>query len=273
MVLDATGLGEDAMQRFASWTNLSETTFVFPPTVSAADYMLRIFTTDRELPFAGHPTLGTCHAFLAASQQGTSKDELVQECAAGLIHIRRRSRRLGFAAPPLIRYEPVSEPDIAHSLDLLHLSEEVLVDAHWVDNGPGWLALLLRDADAVRRLRPGAVHVPVGLVGPYPPGAEASFEVRAFFPTHGTAFEDPVTGSLNAALAKWLFDTGRVPAGYVVSQGKRSDDADAYTQSATRTAPSGSAATLLPVSRGPSTCDHMIALPHRGHGEALKIGD
>jgi PhzF family phenazine biosynthesis protein len=207
------------MQRYASWTNLSETTFVLPPSTPEADYRVRIFTPVLELPFAGHPTLGSCHAWLA-TQPGRARDrEVVQECGAGLVRLNVQREQISFAAPPLLREGPVEEPLIEHIADVLALRREAIVDAEWVDNGPGWVAVLLADADAVLAMRPGFVDLDLGVVGAYPLGSPEAFEVRAFFPKDGTTVEDPVTGSLNASLAPWLLRSGRAQAPYVVSQG------------------------------------------------------
>jgi PhzF family phenazine biosynthesis protein len=218
VVLDGEGLTTERMQRFAHWMNLSETTFVLPPSVPEADYRVRIFTPVLELPFAGHPTLGSCHAWLEASGNG-QRDIVVQECAAGLVPVRRTTDGLAFAAPPLIRSGPVEESLVRHIADALNIEREAIVDATWADNGPGWVAILLADADAVLALRPGFVDLDLGVVGPYPEGSEASFEVRAFFPKEGSTVEDPVTGSLNASLAEWLLRTERATAPYLASQG------------------------------------------------------
>jgi PhzF family phenazine biosynthesis protein len=220
VVLDGTDLSDEQMQGVASWTNLSETTFVFPPTAPAADYRVRIFTPTSELPFAGHPTLGTAHAFMAIS--GLTPDTLVQECAAGLVPLRRTEAGLAFGAPPLVRSGPVDEDLLAEVLALLGLERSEMLEARWVDNGPGWLALRLGDAAQVLQVRPGrfgAVDYKVGIVGPYPPGSPYAYEVRAFCPGNGAAVEDPVTGSLNASVAQWLVGTGQVQTPYVVSQG------------------------------------------------------
>jgi PhzF family phenazine biosynthesis protein len=218
VVLDAAGLGTDEMQRFASWTNLSETTFVLPPTAGGADYQVRIFTPALELPFAGHPTLGTCHAWLAAAGR-QMQEEIVQECAAGLVRVRRTPEGLAFAAPELLRSGPVEESLVEQIASVLGIDRSEIVDAQWADNGPGWVAVLLADAEAVLALRPGFADLDIGVVGAYPPDGPASFEVRAFFPNHGVMVEDPVTGSLNASLASWLLRTGRATAPYVASQG------------------------------------------------------
>jgi PhzF family phenazine biosynthesis protein len=219
VVLDADGLSTEDMQQFANWTNLSETTFVLPPTSAQADYRVRIFTPAAELPFAGHPTLGTCHAWLEAGGRPASPDVYVQECGAGLIRIRPAEAGLALAAPPLIRSGAVDEPLAERIAAQLGISRADMVDLAWADNGPGWVAVLLPTADAVLALRPGVVDLDIGVAGPYPPGRPAAFEVRAFFPVAGSTVEDPVTGSLNAALAGWLLDTGRATAPYLASQG------------------------------------------------------
>jgi PhzF family phenazine biosynthesis protein len=219
VVLDADGLDADAMQQVARWTNLSETTFVLPPTTEEAHYRVRIFTPVLELPFAGHPTLGTCHAWLAEQPAPPATSEVVQECAAGLIRLRRTAERLAFAAPPLVRSGPVDEPDVARVAAMLGIERAAVVAAEWVDNGPGWMALLLRSPDEVLAVRPGAGDVDLGLVGLYAPGSPHAIEVRAFFPKDGMLIEDPVTGSLNASVAQWLTSSGRLTTPYIASQG------------------------------------------------------
>jgi PhzF family phenazine biosynthesis protein len=243
-VLDADGLSAAAMQRLAAWTNLSETTFVLPPTRPEADYRVRIFTPAAELPFAGHPTLGTCHAWLAEDGSPARDDVVVQECGAGLVPIRREPSRLAFAAPALLRSGPVDDALVDELATGLRVDRRDVVDAQWVDNGPGWVALLLPDADAVLGVRPGTVRHEVGVVGPYPDAAPTAFEVRAFFPVAGVTREDPVTGSLNASLAQWLIASGRAVTPYVASQGTvlgrsgrvhidRDDDGTVWTGGAT----------------------------------------
>jgi len=219
VVLDGAGLSSAEMQRFAHWTNLSETTFVLPPSVPEADYRVRIFTPVAELPFAGHPTLGTCHAWLSAQGAPEPAGAVVQECGAGLVPVRRTEDGLAFAAPPLIRSGPVEEAVLEHMAALLRIEPAAIVDAQWVDNGPGWAAVLLDSADAVLAVHPGPVDMDVGVVGPHPEHAPEAFEVRAFFPKDGATVEDPVTGSLNASLAQWLLETGRARAPYVAAQG------------------------------------------------------
>jgi PhzF family phenazine biosynthesis protein len=226
VVHGADGVDEADMAAFARWTNLSETTFLLRPTDPAADYRLRIFTPGGELPFAGHPTLGSAHAWLEAGGAPAAAGTIVQECAAGLVALRRDpdAGRLAFAAPPLVRSGPVEPGVVDRALAELGLGPEDLVDAQWVDNGPGWMGLLLRDAAAVLRAEPGpGTSQAVGVVGPHPAGpdaapAPADVEVRAFIPGLGGP-EDPVTGSLNAGLAQWLMGSGRVPEHYVAAQG------------------------------------------------------
>ena len=219
VVLDGEGLPTAQMQRFAHWMNLSETTFVLPTTDPGADYRVRIFTPVAELPFAGHPTLGTCHAWLAAGGTPRRPGVIVQECGAGLVTLRRTPDGLAFAAPPVLHDGPVDDELQAHIADVLRIDSSAIVDASWADNGPGWVAVLLDSAAAVLAIKPGETDLDLGVVGAYPAGSPAAFEVRAFFPKDGVTIEDPVTGSLNASLAAWLLRTGRATAPYVASQG------------------------------------------------------
>jgi PhzF family phenazine biosynthesis protein len=229
VVLDGESLTTEVMAGFTRWTNLSEATFVLPPTHPEADYRVRIFTSASataarrtgasELSFAGHPTLGTCHAWLEEGGTPRNNDLVVQECGAGLVPIRRSGDRLAFAAPPRIRSGPVDDELVAHVASVLRIDRGDIVDAAWADNGPGWVAVLLADADVVLALEPGFVDLDLGVVGPYPPGSPAAFELRAFFPRDGATAEDPVTGSLNASVAQWLFESGRATMPYVASQG------------------------------------------------------
>jgi PhzF family phenazine biosynthesis protein len=219
VVLDGTGLSTGEMQRFAHWMNLSETTFVLPPSDAGADYRVRIFTPVAELPFAGHPTLGTCHAWLTTGGTPRQAGTIVQECGAGLVELRETGDGLAFAAPPLLKDGPVDEELLGRIASILGIGRAGIVDASWADNGPGWVAVLLASAEEVLAVKPAAADLDLGLVGPYPPGSPQAFEVRAFFPKDGVTTEDPVTGSLNAALAPWLLRTGRATAPYVVSQG------------------------------------------------------
>jgi PhzF family phenazine biosynthesis protein len=219
VVLDADGLTTDEMQRFARWTNLSETTFVLPPTKPTADFRVRIFTPVLELPFAGHPTLGTCHAWQDCGHSSSDRTRIVQECEAGLVPVRPTADGLAFAAPPLLRSGPVAEELLTHIASILNIERGEIVAAEWADNGPGWVAVMLASAEAVLAVRPGFVDLDLGIVGPHAPGAREAFELRAFFPKDGATVEDPVTGSLNASVAQWLVRTGRASAPYVASQG------------------------------------------------------
>ena len=219
VVLDGTGLSTGVMQRFAHWMNLSETTFVLPPADAGADYRVRIFTPVAELAFAGHPTLGTCHAWLTTGGTPRQAGTIVQECGAGLVPLRQTGNGLAFAAPPLLKDGPVDSELLGRIASVLRIDRASIVDASWADNGPGWVAVLLPSAAEVLAVKPAVSDLDLGLVGPYPPGSPQAFEVRAFFPKDGAITEDPVTGSLNAALAPWLLRTGRATAPYVVSQG------------------------------------------------------
>jgi PhzF family phenazine biosynthesis protein len=221
VVVDADGLGTDEMQRFANWTNLSETTFLLPPTQPGADYRVRIFTASEEFPFAGHPTLGSAHAWLEAGGIPRQDGMLVQECGAGLVRVRRDGGRLAFAAPPLTRSGPVAEPDLLRIAAGLGLPREALLDACWLVNGPDWIGVLLESAEQVLAVRPdyGALGgLKVGVIGPHPAGAATNYEVRTFIPGDA-ATEDPVTGSFNAGAAQWLIGSGRAPSSYVAAQG------------------------------------------------------
>lgn len=219
VVLDGSGLTTERMQRFAHWTNLSETTFVLPADEPGADYRVRIFTTVGELPFAGHPTLGTCHAWLEAGGVSRTDGVVMQQCGAGLVPVRRTTEGLAFQAPALRRSGPVAEPLVSRIAGMLGITRGEILDAEWVDNGPGWVGVMLSSAEAVQALRPGTVDLDVGVVGGYPPGSPDAFEVRAFFPKDGATAEDPVTGSLNASLAQWLLRTGRAATPYTARQG------------------------------------------------------
>jgi PhzF family phenazine biosynthesis protein len=219
VVLGADGLTTEQMQRFANWTNLSETTFVLEPNGGEADYRVRIFTPSQELPFAGHPTLGTCHAWLEAGGAPRIRGMMIQECGAGLVTVRTDENGLKFGAPPLVRSGAVDEELARHIAEILRISRGEIVDLQWADNGPGWIAVLLASADAVLAVRPGPTDLDLGIAGPYPPDGPAAFEVRAFVPKNDGTDEDPVTGSLNASLAQWLIAIGRADPPYVVRQG------------------------------------------------------
>ncbi|MBO9515542.1 MAG: PhzF family phenazine biosynthesis protein [Variovorax sp.] len=244
VVLDGTGLDDATMQRFAAWTHLSETTFLLPPTEPSADYRVRIFTPGGELPFAGHPTLGSCHAWLQAGGKPKAGHVIVQQCAKGLVPIRREAERLTFATPASRRSAP-SPTLLAQVAAALGIKAQQIVAAQLLDNGPSWLGLLLADADTVLALRPdhrvlAELGQKVGVAGLYPSSSQAaliarsnrearafartndeapSIEVRAFAAPIGVE-EDPVTGSFNGSLAEWLIADGHLPERYVAAQGQ-----------------------------------------------------
>ncbi len=218
VVLGAEGLSDEQMRQVANWTNLSETTFVLPPQASGADYLVRIFTPSSELPFAGHPTLGTCHAWLEAGGRPAQAGLVVQQCGAGLVAIKQTDTGLAFAAPPLVRSGPVEDEVADRVAAELNIGRDEMVDIQWADNGPGWVAVLLDSAEAALAIRPGTVSMDIGVAGLHPPGSAVALEVRAFSGQVSTV-EDPVTGSLNASLAQWLLGTGRLQAPYLASQG------------------------------------------------------
>lgn len=230
VVLDGSGLSTEAMQHFTNWTNLSEATFLLPPTpqgaATGADYRVRIFCPGRELPFAGHPTLGSCHAWLEAGGQPKMEGLIVQECGAGLIRLKRDlvggKQQLAFAAPALKRSGPLDEADVALIARGLGLARSDILHHAWCDNGPGWRGVMLSSAAQVLALKPNAAvlaGLDIGVVGPHRAGHECAFEVRAFFPGNNGLVEDPVTGSLNAALAQWLIGAGLAPSNYLATQG------------------------------------------------------
>jgi PhzF family phenazine biosynthesis protein len=221
VVHDAHELSDEQMASFARWTNLSETTFLLPPRDPAADYRVRIFTPGSELPFAGHPTLGSCAAWLKAGGTPRQSGMIVQECGVGLVRIRRSGTRLAFAAPPLRRSGPLDASSLQQIRQALGLADDDIVAHQWVDNGPGWCALMLRSAEQVLAIQPDFAALGdfrVGIAAPQLAGADTDYEVRVFVPSLGVP-EDPVTGSLNAGLAQWLIGTGAAADNYVVRQG------------------------------------------------------
>jgi PhzF family phenazine biosynthesis protein len=225
VVHDAHGLSTEQMQAFANWTNLSETTFLLSPTQAGADYRVRIFTPTQELPFAGHPTLGSCHAFLSTGSAALatrstvdSAMTVVQECGVGLVPVRR-GERLAFAATPLRRGGAVEAEVLDRVVEACGIDRSAVVDSAWVDNGPGWVAVRLATVDEVLAIRPRHAELDIGVVAAYPPGGPLAVEVRALFPKDGAMVEDPVTGSLNASLAQWLLGAGVLTAPYVAGQG------------------------------------------------------
>ncbi len=255
VVHDATGLDDDQMAAFARWTNLSETTFLLPPTSAAADYRLRIFTPAEELPFAGHPTLGSAHAWLARGGVPAAGDRVVQECGVGPVELRNEAG-LSFRAPAFLRFGPVDEETLARAITSLGVEPGRVVRASWIDNGPGWLGLQLQSAADVLGLEPDFVQMQgleIGVIGPHTDADRAEIgadhEVRAFCPGFSVP-EDPVTGSLNAGFAVWLIGDGHLPGRYVARQGTamgrdgrvqiRSDEAgDVWVGGSCRTVVSG----------------------------------
>jgi PhzF family phenazine biosynthesis protein len=221
-VLDGAALDTEQMQQIARWMNLSETCFLLPPTTDAADYRVRIFTLERELPFAGHPTLGTCHAW--AERTGSDKSKVVQECGAGLVKVERRSGRWAFEAPPLVRSGPVDQALVEEVAGFLNVDRSKILAAEWVDNGPGWLGILFASAEEVLALEPVTSYprrVDIGVIGPFE-GGDLRFELRTFFSNHvGAIVEDPVTGSFQASAAQWMVGSGRAKPPYVTAQGTR----------------------------------------------------
>lgn len=213
----------DALLQITRWLNLSETAFLLPPVSSEADYRVKIFTLDRELPFAGHPTLGSCHAWLSQGGEAKNPDAIVQECGAGLIDVRRTAQGLAFAAPPLIRSGAVEAEKLEEACCVLGIATQDVVASRWIDNGPGWLGIRLASAADVIALKPARSHpakIDIGLVGLHPAGHPFAYEVRAIFSdAYGGLIEDPVTGSLNASVADWLMNEGLVRGAYTATQG------------------------------------------------------
>lgn len=256
VVARADGLTTEQMKSISAWTNLSECTFLLSPTDEAADYRVRIFSLRTELPFAGHPTLGTARAWIDGGGTPRTEGVVVQECAAGRIPVRYEGDSYRFAAPPTIRSGTVEREFLDELTRLIGVDGNAVVDASWVDNGPGWVGILLSSAEAVLALEPslaryrGPAKFDVGIIGAYPAGSECAFELRAFFADHtGALREDPVTGSLNASAAQWLLATGRARAPYVARQGTRlgragrititQDDAELWVGGTTFTAITG----------------------------------
>ncbi len=225
VVHGAQALTTPAMQALTDWLGFSETTFLLPPTAAGGDYRLRIFCPGRELPFAGHPTLGTCHAWLAAGGVPARKGVVVQECGVGLVEIRRIEGMLAFRAPPTRRSGPLSHEERVAAAQLCNVPEDAIVTAIHADNGPGWKLLHLCSVNDVLAAEPqprARAGTDIGLIAAYPPGSVADFELRAFFDNgEGTLVEDPVTGSLNAAAAQYLFGAGLAQGRYVATQGRK----------------------------------------------------
>jgi len=223
VVLDGTDLSDEEMQGLARWTNLSETTFVLPSTVPEADYRLRIFTPQGELPFAGHPTLGSARAWLDGGGMPQYGDRVVQECAAGLVTVRGGEGTLSFAAPPRVRDGALDDEYLNRIVAAFGIRRDRVLAHQWVDNGPGWAVVQLSTAEEVLALEPDLSLIPdamVGAIGAYPHGSPYHFEMRTFAPGAGVP-EDPACGSMNAAVGQWLTATGAAPSTYRVSQGAR----------------------------------------------------
>lgn len=221
VVHGAQTLKDETMASFARWTNLSETTFLLPPVSEQADYKVRIFTPGRELPFAGHPTLGSCYAWMAAGGQSKSTDYIVQECGIGLVRIKKDGEKLAFAAPPLLRTGPLDEMTLVQISAGLGIKREDITHHQWIDNGPGWCAVMLGSAEQVLSLKPDFSKLgdlKLGVIAPQSAGSDTDYEVRAFVGSLGVP-EDPVTGSLNAGLGIWLISAGLARTNYVASQG------------------------------------------------------
>ncbi|OZD49020.1 phenazine biosynthesis protein PhzF [Rhodococcus sp. 06-1477-1A] len=221
VVLDGDGVDDDTMARFAKWTNLSETTFVQTATTRDADYKLRIFTPGGEIPFAGHPTLGSAHAWLASADDSSNRSQIVQECGVGLVTVKRDGSALSFRAPNPVKSGPLDEEYLEHICAALRIHRDSILDHQWVDNGPGWAAVRLSSASEVLELEPDETLMKdliLGVVGPHPDGFAQQFEVRSFALLLGIP-EDPVTGSLNAGIGQWLIRSGVAPSSYRARQG------------------------------------------------------
>ena len=217
----ANDLSESQMVQFANWTNLSESTFLLNPTNELADYKLRIFTPSSELAFAGHPTLGSCYAWLNRGGVPKNKDIIIQECGVGLIKIRRNGERLSFLAPKLLKTGPLDQTTLNTISKGIGIPVEDIAHHQWVDNGAGWCAVMLKTASQVLAIKPNVEYLKtlkLGVIGPHPTDHEHDFEVRAFVIPFGI-HEDPVTGSLNAGIATWLINSGLSKDSYSVSQG------------------------------------------------------
>ena len=222
VVLNAEGLSDDQMQRFAAWTNLSETTFVFPPQSPQADYRVRIFTPRGELPFAGHPTLGTCHAWLQAGGGPHRSGWVTQECGVGLVRIALNGDSMAFAAPAMKRSGAMSGDEIAKACDALNVSLDMVMHGQWVDNGAGWSVIMLRNVHEVLSVKPVGARMKGLKIGvcAWDENTPDTMEVRALVGTDQGLEEDPVTGSLNAGIASWLFSSHLRTAPYEARQGR-----------------------------------------------------
>ena len=224
VVRGAEGLSTEAMLRLTQWLGFSETTFLLQPTDPGADYAVRIFYPAGELPFAGHPTLGTCHAWLKAGGVPREPGRIMQQCGIGLVTVRGDGDTLALEAPGFSRSGPLDADERSRAIALSGVAEEAVVEAVHVVNGPKWQLLRLRSAADVLAAKPAAEALPgtdIGLAGPYPAGGESQWELRAFFANqHGKLVEDPVTGSFNAGVARHLFETGLAEGSYIAAQGR-----------------------------------------------------
>ncbi len=221
VVHHADGLATSTMADFASWTNLSETTFLLQPEHPQADYKVRIFTPGKELPFAGHPTLGSCYAWLANGGKPKNPDFIFQECGIGLVKIRQAGSKLAFAAPALLKTGELDEAMLVQIAAGLGLRRQDILLHQWVDNGPGWCVVMLESAEKVRAIQPNTTYLAqfkLGVIGPCMEDSDVDYEVRAFVLPYGVT-EDPVTGSLNAGIAQWLIGAGLSKPHYVAAQG------------------------------------------------------
>lgn len=227
VVVDGDGISDEQMSAFARWTNLAETTFLQAPTDASADYKVRILTPTREMPFAGHPTLGSCAAWLQSGGVPKQPGMVRQECGVGIVEIDISGEVPAFIAPPT-KIEAMPEVDFEKICNELKLDRSTIVRSARLDNGPVWQAFELSSAQAVLDADSSLIRWPevraVGLIGPHLPGSECDFEVRMLAPSSGMS-EDPITGSLNSALAHWRLSLGLLESSIVVAQGTRIDRA------------------------------------------------
>lgn len=223
VVVDGEGLSDEQMQTFAAWTNLAETTFILSPTEPVADYQLRIFTTSREMLFAGHPTLGSCAAWLHTGGVPKEKGLVRQQCGVGIVDIDVSQSQYAFVAPPT-KIDAMPDQQLQAIIEALKIPAATVLSAAVLDNGPVWEVLQLETADQVLAVDSSLVKwpedKPVGLIGAHGSNHECDYEVRMLAPSSGMS-EDPITGSLNAALAHWLTSDGRIDASVTIAQGTK----------------------------------------------------
>ena len=223
VVHSADSLSTSQMEHFARWTQLSETTFLLAPETPEADYKVRIFTPEGELPFAGHPTLGSAHAWLNAGGSPADPQRIIQECGVGLIPIRKDAEMLAFRAPDLLKTGPVDEETLQVICHGLGIERSEILLHQWVDNGPGWAAVTLDSAERVLSINPNfslLTSVNFGIIGPHDSHQDADYEVRAFVNSLDIP-EDPVTGSLAAGIAQWFSREGLAEKSYTIAQGQK----------------------------------------------------